>query len=907
MSTRARPLWLAAALAGLLAFAACQPPAPTATPTPLATTATTAIPPTAAPAATATPTPPASATPWPSPTTTLAVHRWESAPVLVELYETGFMFKIDNWLAMPDLVLYADGRLVTAHRSYDDTRGYYTATETLLSPSQVCALLTQVEANGFFEFGREDYDIQVIDYPTTYLTVNAWRSRRFAAWGLSYALGPRAEETRAAQDIPPGLAATYLQLIDLAEKTGVPYRPDKLAVNIDRWDYGSDVPTPPWPLSGIPLAHLTVRSAATGGEIILEGDEAAAIYGLMGDDWTHRYSEDGQIYDLSIRPILPYETWTDPADLEHRPYAYELEPTMDLQCVSLPTPSPTPAPIPSPATLRLVGEIGRPDDSGEIDWPWSFVVTPRDEIVVNDSDSWSYPLRQRLVWFALDGTFLKELPLPPDNDRIASGLTNGIDGTILIAYSGQGHAPDRIIELAQDGTIVRTFEGWRAPEPNRDIAPRRHTIAQGPDGAIYLAEECGNRVVILHSDGRLREIWNDPQANPFTCIDALATDSHGNLYVAEHDDWKGPRLLRRRPTGEVQVFPIHVWSGIVPLEDGSFYVSEEEGVVHYSPAGEELGRSSGEACDWPHTSDLARASDGSLVISGAGRIPQRCTLDGRLLTTIGVTESRPPAFELVDAFAVSSRGDIWLVDSTYSYPARERKRLVHLDAAGNHLATFDDIDGDPLAGGGYDYYLAAHSDGSVFLVDGKIGIIRRIGPDGRVRQEWDRPEDFGYISGIAVAPDERSLYVADWPGKWVRQFDLAGQLLSTWNRSLGTPAAVTADESGTLYVLGGTAQRVVVVSPSGEVRSWPLPSLPHARDIEVSSIAVDAARGRIYVAANYNMVYVFDLEGVFLGTAMVGSSRIGGNYRGLTIACAPHGRVYVSLGGDRIYVYEPVP
>lgn len=901
LARRRAGILLLAALLALLAVAACRPAAPTVMPTPPVATAPTIAPSattarTAAPAAAVTLTPTASPTLRPSPTTTPVVaHRWQAAPVLVELYEHGFMIAHAEIMSMPAIVVYADGRVI---RSTGGS-SYRTVTEWRLPRDAVCALLGQIEADGFFDFKRRDYDTPgVYDVGMTFITVNSWRRRAFVADALTYVLN-----SADSQDVPRGLVDTYWHLLQFSPSGGTPYRPERIIVWVSTT--GGPNPLLEWPLADEPLSELTARQTQWDEGVVVEGEKALEIYDAMGDRHSRDFQEDGVKYSVDVRPMLPFEVFKP--GWNRQAYAYLTEPTIELECpalaISAPTSVPT-TPVPV-APLRLAAEIGRHDGPGQMYGLWSFVITPRDEIVVNDYDFRSYPLRQRLAWFALDGTFVRRLSLPPDDDRAAYGLANGIDGTILVAYSGHDDVPDRVLEVAPDGTIVRTLEGWPAPEPDPDRSTRLDNIAQGPDGAIYLTEACGKRVVVLHLDGRLREIWNGPQADPFTCVNAVAIDSHGTLYVADYDAKAGSRLLLRTAAGEVHALPIDAWGGIVPLEDGSFYTSSGEGVVYYSPAGEELARPRVGACAWADTLDLAVASDGSLIIDGAGGVLQRCTLDGSLLATIGATELLPGQFESHDAFAVSARGDIWLIDSTDSYENPAGARLVHLDAGGQLLATFDDVDGDPLAG--ENYHLAAHSDGSVFLVDADTGVIRQIGPDGQVLRKWNHPGGPGSNHDIALAPDERSLYIADWRNARVQQFSLEGKLLSTWKSTLGGTVAVTANESGTMYVLESAGQRVVMIPASGDVRTWALPSLPHARTILVSSIAVDAARGRVYVTANSNLVYVFDREGVFLGAAPVGSGEIDYAHRDLMVACGPGGRVYVSTGGDRVYVYEPVP
>jgi DNA-binding beta-propeller fold protein YncE len=176
-----------------------------------------------------------------------------------------------------------------------------------------------------------------------------------------------------------------------------------------------------------------------------------------------------------------------------------------------------------------------------------------------------------------------------------------------------------------------------------------------------------------------------------------------------------------------------------------------------------------------------------------------------------------------------------------------------------------------------------------------------VAADGKILQRWGtrgvEPGQFSLIRSIVVAPDEQSVYVVDEGNRRIDQFKLTGELIKTWgNDELGvqTPIGLALDSTGTFYLLDGTAQQVVRRAADGSVQKWPWPN----RVEGVNTIAVDAARGRLYVGGTGTKLYVFDGRGVLLGTDDFNDS-------GILVAVGPTGHVYASTGWHAIYVSDP--
>jgi gluconolactonase len=122
--------------------------------------------------------------------------------------------------------------------------------------------------------------------------------------------------------------------------------------------------------------------------------------------------------------------------------------------------------------------------------------------------------------------------------------------------------------------------------------------------------------------------------------------------------------------------------------------------------------------------------------------------------------------------------------------------------------------------------IIVRSDGRIFFTDPPYGIAEEqrelpfngvftLGPDGTLTllaTDFDRP------NGLALSPDERTLYIADTARHHVRSFNVGadgalsdGRVFAEM-RDGGRPDGMKVDQDGRLYVCAGTLQ---VIAPDG--------------------------------------------------------------------------------------------
>ncbi|MBP7686824.1 MAG: hypothetical protein KA765_02915 [Thermoflexales bacterium] len=249
----------------------------------------------------------------------LGTHTWDAQPVLISLFTaTNNTRRVDyEWSKLPDLVVYADGRLLVTH-----TEAKQSIYETHLQPAAVCSLLQQIAADGFWNLQQENYKaVEYADLQTIWIGVNAWQRKEVSAYGL--------EAAPSGTPVPPELKATYMRLRDYTPPNLRPYQPDKLAITVIELDQRQS--STEWPLQKPRLADLHSREHGAGSGVVIDHQEASDVYQLFAGDFSRTYRENGKAYQLTIRPLLPFEIW-ETGRKWTLPPVFQTTPTSKFKC-----------------------------------------------------------------------------------------------------------------------------------------------------------------------------------------------------------------------------------------------------------------------------------------------------------------------------------------------------------------------------------------------------------------------------------------------------------------------------------------------------------------------------------------------------------------------------------------------
>lgn len=161
------------------------------------------------------------------------------------------------------------------------------------------------------------------------------------------------------------------------------------------------------------------------------------------------------------------------------------------------------------------------------------------------------------------------------------------------------------------------------------------------------------------------------------------------------------------------------------------------------------------------------------------------------------------------------------------------RRVARMEADGSVTTLADRYDGKRFNSPND---AVIRNDGVVFFTDPTYGLAGReqeidakgvyvIRADGTVRMLAD---DFNMPNGIALSPDQKTLYVADTAGSHIRSFALAPDATVSGGDELckvPTPDGIRVDEDGNIWATSGAG--VMVFSATGdELETIKFPQIP---------------------------------------------------------------------------------
>ncbi len=262
-------------------------------------------------------------------------------------------------------------------------------------------------------------------------------------------------------------------------------------------------------------------------------------------------------------------------------------------------------------------------------------------------------------------------------------------------------------------------------------------------------------------------------------------------------------------------------------------------------------------------------------------------------------------------------------------------RLLVSDTVGNRVEAYapgsDAFEGAWSTTGGYTSGLAEPAGiaidprGSVYVTDTAHTRLVHLWGDGTYLSELGGPADYGGAAlsnagAVAVAAGSGWVYVADTNHNRILVYGPEGALRAKWgaNGADGTagsgsgqfnrPSGIAIDSSGDIYVADRGNNRIVKLSPTGEVLTeWGSAGTADGRFHAPSGVALDAA-GHVYVVdGENNRVQVFDSNGRFLAKWGFRGVQLGELSQPTAIAVDCAGEVYVAdTNNNRVERFNPV-
>jgi len=471
---------------------------------------------------------------------------------------------------------------------------------------------------------------------------------------------------------------------------------------------------------------------------------------------------------------------------------------------------------------------GRGNDAGA----GGGLATARGMVYVADSGN------NRIQRFTVQGTQAAVI-LPPGELRHPKGLA--VRGTRLYIADDQRH---RVLVTDTGGRILRSVGGGSGSRPGQLNYP--YGVALDPAGRLFVADNLNHRVVRFSnasSGYKYKARWGSYGRGPgqLAFIRGIATDRSGNVYVANTGNDRidvfdrSGRLLRSFGTSGRAEGQFNTPSGVAADSDGIRAVTDAvngrvellgaDGTVISSwgspnPGPTILRRPVAVAFDVPGNAYVLDQRRGTIVVFS------RAT--GRPVREIGRQGSGPGQMRDPSAIALDGAGNIYVADTG-------NRRIVRFTKAGNYLGAITQV--------GNVRGVAVTPDGSrIYTTSGNF--VRIWSPSG---DEIDSFGGLGHKLGKLNTPAQLTLdqagnvWVADRGNHRVQQFGPNGERLAmVGTRGPGTgqfvrPTGVSVDCRGTLTVTDTDNNRVQqftlanpVTPPASQCASLPAPARPPA-------------------------------------------------------------------------------
>ncbi len=818
---------------------------------------------------------------------------WDTNPVLISVQDQwGYDIYHEVWSYLPELIIYSNGTVIG---SSSGSLPWISR----MSQEEMCNTLISINQTGYLDYsGDGDTGLWALSGDsTTHININAWNPQETSVESLAFAeemLAGEGSESPALVELAPVFAANnLLRGLEFIEKE--PYIPSRVLLLVEK-DNFYDEPAELWGVSDLPLSSLDVDYS---GEFYFEGELATQLFDYFSQKRTRIFEENNVEYQITMRPLLPFEVYPSPKFGWGYKAHFETEPHTEMTCqneiIAIPEPSfpvqisePTPTTVPSLTEfytdrITIIDTIGKRDAPSQFHLASGMAITPEGNLLVadNGNDRWQI--------FSPHGELLE---IKPSDSEDSAELHFLPDGNLLAVNWWQ----NRVEKLSPNGQLLTSYSDWPEPEGGYDY-PTDHVdlISYDANGRIFVTEDRSNRVIILNQDGTFQTIWNGPEDSPFQLITDMDRDQDGNIYVVDHN---GNQIVMLDPSGQHTIANIGQADNIALRDDGTFYIRTDNHISLRNIQGDFLD-------SW--TIDLSfrnmvASQEGGLFIlestfSDKDGIIHHFDSEGQLLNSFGSSTRLENQFDYNEGVTVAKDDTVWILASWDVYDGTPGKWLIHLDTEGKLIQSISEIDGHSLDCGRYS--LDTLSDGLLILADGCTQEIFILNSSGEIVSQWGERGlsggQFNLIVDLVYEQNSDSLFILDKGNQRLSQYSAFGQLeieydLNQWGAQYAERFIIENNQQ--LFFLLPPNQILIVdlVANTEKIISVPF------NYTSLVDITVDGQREIIFVIDESNGIHLWDFAGEYQGS--IGVGRTSSAFLDIT----SDGNLYLSTGDSRIYI-----